>query len=79
MLIALGLALGCFFLLHEVPATGHVTEELSVNPWPAPDVLVEVDLDVLPLITGERLPAAAANRPIIFTLAAVASTPGHSH
>ena len=72
-------AISCFFLLHEVPAAGDVTEHLSLSAMgSARDVLVESSLDVLPLVIAGFLPAAAANRPIISIVADVASIPGHS-
>ena len=72
-------AISFLFLLHDVPAAGDVTDQLSVRAMgPARGGVVEVVLDFLLLLRAELLPAAFANRPIISIVAVVATISRHS-
>ena len=71
-------SISCSFLPHEVPAAGDLTENLSISAmFHKRHILVVVELDVLPLLITEVLPAVFANRPIICLVAVVATHRGH--
>ena len=62
-----------YFLLHEAPATGHITIKLSSRAMVSNATIMVVGaLDDVPLLIILLLLASGANRPIFFLVAAVA-------